>query len=134
MLDNCPKSCESCDRIIQEYKFRQMEDEALNMEDYSSSSSISDLSISDLLDLTSNYGEKQVAMGDKRTETIENVISLIEYMKSDDVQNLPTKFRKECLNRNELCSFWAVIGECEANKSYMKIQCAPACQSCHLIE
>ena len=125
MLDNCPQSCGSCERIIRQNKFRQMEDEALNMEDYS---------VSAILDFSSNYGERQVAAGERRLETIENVKSLIEYMKSDDVQNLPDKFKKECLNRNELCSFWAVIGECEVNKSYMKIQCAPACQSCHLIE
>lgn len=25
-------------------------------------------------------------------------------------------------------------GECEANKAYMKVKCAPSCQSCHMID
>lgn len=38
------------------------------------------------------------------------------------------------LNRNELCSFWAVIGECEKNQAFMLTNCAPACRTCHLID
>ena len=36
----------------------------------------------------------------------------------------------ECTNKEELCAYWAAIGECEANKSYMKLKCAPSCQTC----
>merc|ERR1711966_140892 len=40
----------------------------------------------------------------------------------------------ECVNREELCAFWAAIGECEANKAYMKLKCAPSCQTCDMID
>lgn len=40
----------------------------------------------------------------------------------------------ECTNREELCAFWAAIGECEANKAYMKTKCAPSCQTCEMID
>ncbi|EEC44990.1 predicted protein [Phaeodactylum tricornutum CCAP 1055/1] len=35
-----------------------------------------------------------------------------------------------CMNRHELCTFWASLGECDANPTYMKLQCAPACNTC----
>ena len=28
----------------------------------------------------------------------------------------------ECLNQHELCTFWAVLGECEKNPAFMKLQ------------
>lgn len=40
----------------------------------------------------------------------------------------------ECTNREQLCAFWAAIGECEANKAYMKTKCAPSCQTCDMID
>ena len=40
----------------------------------------------------------------------------------------------ECTNREELCAFWVAIGECEANKSYMKTKCAPSCRTCEMID
>ncbi|KAL7548620.1 hypothetical protein ACHAWF_011893 [Thalassiosira exigua] len=42
--------------------------------------------------------------------------------------------RDSCKNQHELCSFWSMIGECERNPSYMKLSCAPACQSCDQID
>ena len=38
--------------------------------------------------------------------------------------------RAECKLRNELCTYWATIGECEKNPNFMQTNCAPACQSC----
>ena len=39
-----------------------------------------------------------------------------------------------CRNNEALCSFWASLGECEANPAYMVTKCAPACLSCHKID
>jgi prolyl 4-hydroxylase len=33
-----------------------------------------------------------------------------------------------------VCAFWAAIGECEANPGYMKLKCAPSCQTCDMID
>jgi prolyl 4-hydroxylase len=48
-----------------------------------------------------------------------------------------TPVRKNCQNKHELCSIWAVEGLCDpTNEHYdfMKLQCAPACQTCELID
>lgn len=42
--------------------------------------------------------------------------------------------RDKCRNKHELCSYWAMLGECSANPGYMKVNCAPACQSCEQLE
>lgn len=42
--------------------------------------------------------------------------------------------KNTCKNRHELCSYWSMIGECDRNPAYMKVNCAPACQSCSQIE
>mmetsp|Transcript_10870 Transcript_10870/g.16222 ORF Transcript_10870/g.16222 Transcript_10870/m.16222 type:complete len:213 (+) Transcript_10870:150-788(+) len=36
----------------------------------------------------------------------------------------------QCMNTNELCAYWAQLGECEKNPSYMLRGCKLACQSC----
>lgn len=38
-----------------------------------------------------------------------------------------------CKLEHELCAMWSLIGECDENPSYMKINCAPACQACHYL-
>jgi len=35
-----------------------------------------------------------------------------------------------CQNRHELCTEWAVRGECSKNPSMMQNECGPACQTC----
>lgn len=38
--------------------------------------------------------------------------------------------KDQCKNQHELCSLWSLVGECDNNPAYMKVNCAPACQSC----
>ena len=44
----------------------------------------------------------------------------VTYMQTEPVFALPEHFCKDRKNRNMLCAFWAVIGECDNNASYMK--------------
>jgi ShK domain-like len=57
-----------------------------------------------------------------------------EYM-WNTVYSEPKKYdkfiRETCRNDNVECTFWASIGECTKNPSYMERNCAPACQTCH---
>eukprot|EP00339_Tiarina_fusa_P009549 CAMPEP_0117006418 /NCGR_PEP_ID=MMETSP0472-20121206/6654_1 /TAXON_ID=693140 ORGANISM="Tiarina fusus, Strain LIS" /NCGR_SAMPLE_ID=MMETSP0472 /ASSEMBLY_ACC=CAM_ASM_000603 /LENGTH=452 /DNA_ID=CAMNT_0004707879 /DNA_START=465 /DNA_END=1823 /DNA_ORIENTATION=- len=83
---------------------------------------------------SAKYGTQQTADGSEWKQTLVLVQATSEYMESEQVTALPSKIRDNCKNQNELCSFWAIIGECEKNKSFMKVNCAPACKTCHLID
>ena len=39
----------------------------------------------------------------------------------------------ECINTDERCSEWAIGTGCDDNPNYMKMNCAPACQSCEYL-
>jgi len=80
-------------------------------------------------------GVEQIAEGD----TANDVLNLIEatklYIRNEVlVKREYESVREECKNRHELCSFWAHMGECEANPAYMTLQCAPACRTCNKID
>ena len=70
------------------------------------------------------YGEPQTISDNRVQKLLDETPAYLNTI--DNVDN--------CKNQHELCSYWAVIGECERNQSYMKTSCAPACRSCHLID
>ncbi len=81
----------------------------------------------------------ETTQGQDSPKTFEVVRKTVHYMENDIFSDNPThdlsdQVLGECTNREELCAFWAAIGECEANKAYMKVKCAPSCQSCHMID
>jgi hypothetical protein len=43
-----------------------------------------------------------------------------------------SRVRDLCRNEHESCAFWALLGECDKNPGYMKVNCAPVCQSCEV--
>lgn len=77
------------------------------------------------------FGEPQQVAGEKWKETLANIAKTKEYMIEVFNNETLRSIRNECKVRNELCAFWAAIGECEANPPYMLMQCAPSCQTCH---
>jgi prolyl 4-hydroxylase len=120
MLKYCPKSCGTCNEFKNQERILQR---TLNESDV------------DLLERTSKFGEKQTATGSEAHRTLDVVREMVEYMESsDEFMALPTAVQEHCRNTNVLCAFWAAIGECEANIAFMKVKCAPACKSCHLID
>jgi len=60
-------------------------------------------------------------------QVMEKAKAYVERVASDDFlrQALPV-----CKNRNESCAYWATLGECTNNPSYMQRNCAPVCESC----
>ena len=52
----------------------------------------------------------------------------------DDDLSVSHFFADSCSNnRNELCAFWAAMGECETNRAFMITNCAAACRLCLLL-
>jgi prolyl 4-hydroxylase len=108
MLNNCAKSCGACDGSSSE---------VADVDDYDTAS---------LLEKTVKFGVAQTAAGNKAHLTMVVIRKMMDYLeRSDDFMALPTKIQENCKNNHELCSFWAAIGECEANVAFMKVQCAP---------
>jgi len=125
MLKTCKKSCDIC-------KDKKVTTTAATTT-AAATESIED--VSRMLKRTTKFGELQVAKGNFKEKTLTNVQEMIDYMeKSDAFLALPSKVQENCRNKNKLCSFWAAIEECEANIAFMKIECAPACKTCHLID
>lgn len=109
---NCPKSCDRCediDRILDDEQER-------------------------LLDQSEDFGVRQKAEGSSTADTLEVIQKAIVYMKDDKTRALPQTILDVCLNRHELCAFWATIGECDNNAAYMVTNCAPSCGTCQLID
>jgi hypothetical protein len=38
-----------------------------------------------------------------------------------------------CVNKEQECALWSVVGECEANPTYMRTHCAPFCETCEML-
>ena len=69
-----------------------------------------------------------------KKETLAEIQKMEKFMREEVPKPEYDKVRDECINRHELCAFWAAMGECEANPGYMKLHCAPCCQTCLLID
>eukprot|EP00978_Attheya_sp_CCMP212_P008173 scaffold19088_cov53-Attheya_sp.AAC.7 len=73
--------------------------------------------------------------GDDLEVTMEKAERMLEYMINEVPNlNLPKSILDSCTNRNELCTFWAALGECEVNTSFMTTNCAPSCNTCEMID
>jgi len=120
MRSNCQISCNTC-KNKKQTNVKTKRTSKLSSRD------------SKLLEGTTEFGEKQEASGDKFEATMDVIEKSTLYM-SRDLKDLPPKVIEQCKNRHKLCAFWAAIGECEANISYMTTNCAPSCLSCHLID
>jgi len=77
-----------------------------------------------------DFGEDQSIAGKDWKEGLDNIEKAKKYMKEVVIGPEFDGVRKGCVIRNKLCSFWAAMGECDVNPSYMKLQCAPSCQTC----
>ena len=73
-----------------------------------------------LAGLGAEYGEPQTAEGHREEETRALIAKTDEYMTTKVfVEEEYRSVRDDCRNRDPLCSFWAVEGECQANPAYM---------------
>ena len=116
MLVNCAVSCDSCP-----------EQRVISAEER------------ELLAEVAKYGEKQRVEGVQYQDTLDVIKKTVAYMQNDvhgpnAKHQLSETLLGECINKDELCAFWAASGECDANLSYMQTKCAPSCQSCHMID
>ncbi len=61
--------------------------------------------------------------------------SSIEYMKTVwTLSPSNNRINYKCRNMDEECSYWAATNKCVENDEYMEENCAPACNTCHLLD
>ena len=120
MLQVCPKTCRSCSLTMPE-ELEEEEEETFEEEE------------EEYLAL----GVPQTIEGDSAEivrQTIEDAFDYMENVVLANPDKYPQVLVDGCKNREPLCAYWAAIGECEKNPSYMKLNCAPVCQSCDQLD
>jgi len=115
MLKFCNKSCESFLDIALDYQMQNDE------EDEEETPYMA-------------FGVKQSILDE---ETRKTITATIEYMNNEVYANpdkYPEGIAKNCRNQEGHCAFWASTGECKKNPAYLKVNCAPVCQSCDRLD
>lgn len=102
MHKGCALACGTCDLLSQ--KERKAETVAA-----AATATISQED-KEILAESAKFGDMQKAEGAQAKETVRVVQQSIEYRSTDEFVQLPDDIRTNCLNRNELCAFWALIG------------------------
>lgn len=125
----CAKSCGTC--VINKRKEEKKKKKAVD------AAAAAEVNLTDeeqkLVTLSADFGDIQKITGAEAYNTLALLRQTAAYMQTD-VPRLPDDIQDKCLNRNELCSFWAFLGECDKNQAFMLTNCAPSCKSCHLID
>ena len=67
--------------------------------------------------------------GEYTVKTLDVIRKANQYMQNDALKLSPQVIA-ECTNNEELCAFWAALGECSKNPEFMSQQCCPSCRNC----
>ena len=89
--------------------------------------------VCELMERSKEFGAKQDVKGWDSYHLAKIVKESQKYIATDKVLNLEPEIFLNCWNRHSECSRWADLGECVNNELWMRINCGPACQTCHLI-
>jgi len=125
MHQKCAKSCNKCEELT-----RNLDEATMDAGPHE----VKDSTTTGLLDWSENVGVRQTAIGSEKIATLQKIQASKHYWESEAAESLPKDLLDRCRNQNELCSFWAYLGECEKNSAYMATNCGPACNTCHLID
>lgn len=86
-----------------------------------------------------DFGEEQVIDANDKTgevaRALEDMKQYFQALRDDPSTTIKMHgLLDNCKNRDESCAFWKVLGECDANPNYMKLNCAAVCQTCDLLD
>lgn len=81
-----------------------------------------------------DFGKPQDIPRSKNFDKVKEIVNKsTEYMKRINDDETYDAVRNKCLNQHPECSLWALGSGCDNNPTFMKQNCAPACQSCDLV-
>jgi len=78
--------------------------------------------------------EQEIDGTQEEIDATEEIIQLMnEYLVTEFAKPQYNSVRYLCINKESLCAFWASVGECTQNESFMNENCSLACRSCHIL-
>jgi hypothetical protein len=86
------------------------------------------LAVADEVHIDSAFGVPQTVNGDNHDEVARHMAECNHYMM--DVKDKDQDLFESCKNEHELCTHWALSGECTTNQQEMQEMCGPACKAC----
>ncbi|GKY94173.1 hypothetical protein MPSEU_000383300 [Mayamaea pseudoterrestris] len=122
----CPISCDTCEVFAAAQSSKALHNHEL--------ADVTPEQAAQLLEQSLDFGVRQSAVGNDAKGTLLKIQKTIDYMKDEKTLALPFDILENCLNGHELCSFWGYSGECETNKVFMNLNCAPTCFACNLVD
>ena len=93
--------------------------------------------LTDICYETSNQfgvGQRVPTGATDKTKTMDAIEKSVKYMQRVWTDNEFERVRHKCRNQHEDCTYWASLGECDANPKYMQLNCAPACETCDQLD
>jgi prolyl 4-hydroxylase len=82
-------------------------------------------------DMELDLGVEQVIDAKRGDEVRARIQQAKEYVEERIAKDPKQRYLLEgCKMNHKNCAYWGVLGECEANPGYMKLQCAPVCGTC----
>jgi hypothetical protein len=84
-----------------------------------------------------NLGVKQSLMEGYSDEEMKAVLRARDRMEEyidQEYDNWSDEVKKRCRNENELCTYWASVGECNSSRRYMLLSCPAVCRLCVLVD
>ena len=78
-----------------------------------------------------NLGVAQLIDAERSQEVEARIEAATTYLRDVVAPDYKNRYvRNTCKLKDENCAFWAVLGECEKNPTFMTETCAPVCQTC----
>lgn len=150
MRYHCPLSCGTCEEIEREDGTRRCSDDEYRCVEWAGLGECDENPAYMLTsckraclvcyDGTSQWGLEQRVPTEEEAgaggveRTISQIEQSVQYMRRVWKDSDFAKVRHKCQNQHVDCTWWAAIGECEKNPKYMRVNCAPACESCDLLD
>ncbi|KAL7527106.1 hypothetical protein ACHAXR_001807, partial [Thalassiosira sp. AJA248-18] len=140
MTYNCAMTCNACNRPCTDDHYRCLEWAGMGECDANYMKKSCRHSCLICNEGTNQFGIEQRIPSEKeataanRTKTKARIDKSIEYMQTVWTDDKFSRVRHKCKNQHEDCTWWAAVGECEANRVYMPTNCAPACETCDLLD
>jgi len=120
MIENCQFSCDTCSENEEDVGIEVVEEDVgIEVVEEGKGGEVD-------FNFGAEFGVEQTCSGETAAEVKRIVEETEKYY--EDVNDM---IKPLCRNEKALCSYWALVGECEQNLNWMSTNCGPACRKCN---